>query len=212
MPLTRVDRNTITTARHYVDELQELLSSDHINKGELDGEDMSQFKEDTIASKLRDKIYDSSITIVLISKNMKSELDSEKDQWIPWEVSYSLREATREDRTSSTNAGLAIVLPDEFESYTYLVEATNCTNCNTVSWKTGQLFEILRENMFNRKEPKQTECQDPGCGQKPHTGSDHSYIFPVKWSDFIEAPNSYIDIAIRNKENIDDFDLVKAMS
>lgn len=198
-----------TTARHYVDVLQAHIdANDHINKGEDDGEDMSGFKDETIASNLRDKIYDSSVTLVMISKNMRDVSAPEADQWIPWEVVYSLREKTREDRTSRTNAMLAVVLPDENGSYEYFVQPIGCVHCGSVRWKQDTLFNVLGKNMFNRKQPKTTVCPNGVCGVL-HTGNDHSYIHPVKWSDFIPNINYYLDHATGLNSNINDYELVK---
>lgn len=193
-----------TTARHYVDVLQAKLdASDHINKGEDDGEDMSGFKDETIESNLRDKIFDSSITVILISKNMKDPYLAEEDQWIPWEVAYSLKEMTRNDRTSGTNAMLVVVLPDENGSYSYIVNHYPCVT----SWNTASLFKILGNNMFNRNQKNLIRCTT--CNGIHHTGQDHSYIHPVKWSDFIVNINAYLDHVAGHQTNLDNFDVVK---
>lgn len=198
-----------TTARNYVDLLEQRFEGDHIYKGEKDNEDLGNFKDETIESHLRDKIFDSSITIVLISKNMKEFSVDENEQWIPWELSYSLKEKTREDKTSTTNAMLAVVLPDEAGSYQYFIEHSSCPHCNTINWKTGTLFNILGKNMFNRKQPKTSRCVNGLCGSNYHVDNDHSYIHPVKWDHFISDINGYIDLVTKLNENINDYEIVK---
>lgn len=208
-PIPGVGLLVPTTARHYVEQLiGHLDAEDHIYKGE-GNEDLSSFKDDTIQSRLKDKIFDSTVTVVLISKNMKDHTRPEDDQWIPWEVAYSLREKSREDRTSRTNAFLAVVLPDENNSYTYFIEEVGCQNCRVISIKTNTLFSILEKNMFNRRQPKKGQCTNAFCGTVHHTGYDHSYIYPVKWDDFISNIDGHIGVAIGFNENLHEYTLTK---
>jgi len=178
-----------TTARDYVDILQTKIdASDHINKGEDDGEDMGTLADSTIASKLGDKIFDSTVTIVFISKGMKNSTP-ENDQWIPWEISYSLREQSRQGINSKTNAMLGVVLPDQLGSYDWYYRHN--PDCNSTTHMTNQLFTILRENMFNIKTPQTRTCN----GTTIYEG-ESSYIKTAKWDDFIGSINWYIDKAL----------------
>lgn len=192
-----------TTARHYVDKLADILEADdNIYKGEDDDESMESLVDATIGSKLGDKIFDSSITIVLISKGMKDPFLPEKEQWIPWEISYSLKEQSRQKQRSKTNGVIAVVLPDEYESYEYYITrdvACNCRNLNTQF-----LFDILSDNMFNVKEPIRRLCN----GYWVYSG-DCSYIQSIKWSDFIANPSVYINKAIELRDRKEEFELRK---
>lgn len=197
-----------TTARHYVDLLADHLdANDHLYKGENDGESLAGFKDETIESKLRERIFGTSITIVLISKNMRDPLLSEDNQWIPWEISYSLKEMTKNGRTSRTNGMLGVVLPDRNNSYDYFVQPICQNGCMT--WKTGSSFGIIQKNMFNRKQPKTFNCSNHPNGGAVHSGYDHSYIHPVKWDQFIGKMNSYIELASQIGQSTGDYEIVK---
>lgn len=202
--LSRTPWNEITKVRDYVDELQDLFDKeDQINKGELDGEDLSNFKNDTIKSKLRDKIYDSSVTIVLISPNMKDWWKAESEQWIPWEISYSLRETTRNDRTSRRNGVLAVVLPDNNGSYDYMLENKTCCTTGCTLWHTEKLFNILKANMFNIKEKHQANCS---IGDNVYTGFV-SYIDMIRWDTFIGNIVGWIEVAKMIQADKESYDI-----
>ncbi|NLR83048.1 TIR domain-containing protein [Chitinophaga eiseniae] len=193
-----------TTVRDYVDTIQNKLDhTNHINKGEDDGESMATLADSTIGSKLGDKIFDSTITIVLISKGMK-ENRPDKDQWIPWEISYSLREQSRQGRTSKTNAVLGVVLPDQINSYDYYYRYN--PTCNSTTQFTGQLFDILKKNMFNHKNPKTRYCN----GNLIHEG-ETSFIKTVRWCDFILDMDYYINIALEILENKENYNVCKSI-
>lgn len=199
-----------TIVRDYVDVLQTLIEKygNNINKGEKDGEDLSVLEDTTIQSILGDKIYDSSITLVLISPNMKDPYLPETDQWIPWEISYSLREQSREGRTSKTNGVMAIVLPDANDSYGYYMQEHACPYCNNRILYTGRLFKILSVNMFNRYYHSYSTCPNHPYNSRPEIG-ECSYIPSVKWDDFVADIEGNLQRVERIKENINAYDIRK---
>mgnify|MGYP003624473351 CR=1 FL=1 len=188
-----------TRVRDYVDNLQDIIGKDNINLGEKDGESLQHFADETIKSSLKDKIFNSSVTIVLISKGMKESFKAEKDQWMPWEVSYSLRQTTRLDRTSRMNGIIAVVLPDENNSYDWYI--TQDSNCNCTNYNTSLLFDIIKANMFNVKNPIRRACN----GYYVYSG-DSSYILNVKYEDFIVNHKLYIENAIKIRDNKELYD------
>lgn len=196
--------SSICTVRDYVDELEKLLSKEHIYKGESDEEDLSSLSEDMIWEKLKNRIYDSTLTIVMISPNMKISYQADKLQWIPWEISYSLKEISRKNTngdsvTSKTNAMLAVVVPDINNSYDYFVKENNCCKSNCYTLEIHTLFQILKRNMFNLKNPDTRICDSRS---EVYSG-ESCYIKTVIWEDFESSFDTYIDKAYEIQENID---------
>jgi len=59
---------------------------------------------ENIKNNLKDMIYGTSVTIVIISPNMI------KSDWIEWEIEYSLKEISRDGRASKTNGILGVIM------------------------------------------------------------------------------------------------------
>lgn len=204
------DTGYLYTPRHYVDKIMDTVGREHIYKGEKGDEGMDDLSDDTIYSKLKQKIFDSSVTIVLISPNMWVKAEPERDQWIPKEIAYSLRSSKSiGGRTSTTNAMLAVILPDANESYDYAVSNHYCKYCNSTIWHTERYFYLIRSNMFNKNNKNLKNCS--ACSMSDiHSGNDHSYMYPVRWDRFIRGYGSYINFVLSLKKREEEFDLKRS--
>ena len=183
-----------TTARDYVDIIQNKLKSDgiHIYKGENNNESLADFKTETIRSELADRIFDSSVTIVLVSPNMKDIGKAEKDQWIPWEIAYSLRNKSRSDNKSKRNAILLVILPDKSGSYNYV----ESDYFNPHSF----YFDIIQKNLDN--------LHTPYTAYKLKNTCSKSYMLRCNWNEFISNPNGWIEAAIEIRNKQDKYNIV----
>lgn len=186
-----------TRVRDYVNALQNKIGRDHINLGERDSESLDDFSNEEIETTLKSRIRQCSVTIVIISKGMNVLNETQKEQWIPWEISYSLRTVPTGGNTKQMNAVIGVVLPDESGTYDWYY--TYNSSCNSITHHTNLLFKILSRNMFNLWEKETRECN----GSKIHITDEPSFIKTVKWSDFMLNDNydSFLDKAIEIKDN-----------
>jgi len=207
--LAQMPSNETTTVRNYVDVLEnELRKHGDVYKGEENDEDLSGYSDDYIYEHLKSKINPTTITIVLISPNMKEANRYDKSQWIPWEIFYSIYQANRNDRISHTNAILAVVLPDINGSYSYMIEHKSCCPSGCRLLHTEKLFTILEENMFNQVEKTPMDCH---IGDNVYRGLC-SYIPMVKWSDFVQNMDVYFMQAEFTKSRIDEYQIHRSVN
>ena len=204
--VANLNRQSNSIVRDYVDKLESYLSSScHIYKGVYSGENPS---EETVWETLRNRILDSTMTIIFISPGMIVPGVEEQDQWIPWEVSFSLRTTERKQPNGDTftggpNAMLAVVLPNVNCSYDYYLQRSTCCKKGCTIYHNHRIFGIMRDNMFNRKAEDKRICDVRSTIWR----GEHSYIRSVRWSDFIETPETYITAAYERQKHIEDYDV-----
>lgn len=193
-----------STVRDYVNRLETILAGNgHAYYGEHEDEDLSWWTDDQIYERLKNKIFPTSCTIVLISPNMREYGRKDRSQWIPWEIYYSLRQTTRSDYTSRRNGILAVVLPDRNGSYEYALQKGTCCSSPCTKYLRGNFFNIIKYNMFNRKSGYDRVC----IHNDQIWNGESSYIPMVKWSDFVNNVNSQIERVERIRDRADEYDL-----
>lgn len=202
---------TEATVRGYLNWIEEVVGEKNIYKGESDGESLEGKTLEQIWSYLKPRVYDSSVTLVVISPQMRDLYKEEEKQWMPQEIRYSLWEVDRGGRTSTTNGLLGVVLPDRNNRYDYVYQKSDCPNCQNISIiNRSSLFGILAGNIFNKKGDNGLECNDSSCYTVRFSG-DHSYMPLVKFPTFMADPHSFIKKAFEIREKGDEYEIEKTI-
>lgn len=168
-------------------------------KGEHnDSRDLSDESNDYIKRYLKDMIFDTSVTILILSPHMRESI------WIDWEVEYSLRNYSRDEKTSKTNGVVAVALKVNGD-YGWLFNlARKSDGCSVRTYNNESLYDIIRENRFNRIE-KKYHCDD--C--KSYDLLEDSYISIATEDAFLKDPNAFIENAFSKSKIEDQFNLCK---
>ncbi len=183
------------------DEIIESLGDDaSYYQGETaDSPDKTDTSTDNIKEHLKEMIFDTSVTILVVSPNIKSS------KWIDWEIEYSLKEMKRADRTSRSN-GIVGVIQKVDASYDWLITTSeNEDGCTTTSHQTSKLYPIINKNRFNLTSDDKYSC--PHC--QSYSQLDGSYISLIKEEIFLKDPSKYIENAYEKSQKIGDFKIVK---
>lgn len=187
-------------ARGLRDEIVDALGDDATYyKGETsESPDLTDTTAENIKENLKDMIFDTSVTIVIVSPNMIHS------KWIDWEIEYSLKEMTRKERTSSTNGVVGVIMKHN-ENYDWILSSRkNEDGCVSRFIEDKSLYSIIKNNRFNRVNPEYT-CEH--C--KTQDSLSGSYISLVKEEDFLANPSRYIENAYEKSRDLDLYSIYK---
>lgn len=169
-------------------------------QGERSGSpDMTDLATETVKRYLKDMIYGTSVTIVIVSPNMLLS------NWIDWEIAYSLKECKRRDQCSHANGVVGVVMNDWLGSTAWITQHhVNADGCSSVSHDATKLFRIIRNNRFNQT-PKEYACE--GC--QTVDALNGSYIALIDENDFLSDPSKYIENAFEKSQRLWNYTLCK---
>jgi len=163
-----------------------------------DSPDLTDFTTETIKEHLKDMIFDSTVTIVVISPNMT------ESKWIDWEIEYSLREYARNGRASKSNGIVGVVMKVN-GGYDWLRTTTKHADGHTSTQNdTGKLYRIINKNRFNEN-PRVYVCNQ--C--KTVDRLTGSYISIIDEDEFLQNPQKFIDNAFEKCQNVECYTICK---
>lgn len=170
-------------------------------KGETsDSPDLSDTSTENIKRNLTDMMYDTSVTIIIISPNIK------QSKWIDWEIEYCLKNISRKGRTSHTNGTVGVVMKYSGGYSWFKKRNKSDDGCTYSSYEDNKVYPIINNNRFNQN-PTKYSCDI--C--KTVNNLTGSYIAYVDEETFLSDPKKYIDNAYDKSENdAKGYDIVKS--
>ena len=173
---------------YYKEEIQKKLQKDIIDKSL--NEPIQSDNPDYIMQKIRKEyLQDSTVTIFLIGTRSSENLGWEEQQYIKRELQATLYNSKENPRGGI----LGVVLPNMYDNiYKGQYKCSRCGNTHThVALNSETVIDEFSCNYYI----------------KPHEGcswsDDERYCILVKWDDFEEYPEKYIDQALeKRKEDI----------
>lgn len=160
--------------------------------------DISDTTTENIKKNLTDMMYNTSVTILIISPNFI------KSNWIDWEIEYCLKEISRKGRTSKTNGIVAVIQKINGDYDWFKTTSKNADGCINSSYSTSLVYNLINKNRFNQ-DPKVYSCSS--C--KTVNELSGSYISYVQQEQFLSDPNRYIEQAYGKSEESDKYNLTK---
>lgn len=150
----------------------------------------SDDSDDAIWNYLKDMIWGTTVTIVILSPRMT------KSSWIEDEIKYSLRKVKRGDTTSSRNGMVAVIKKINGSCDWIKIHKLNCHGKSVVSYQNQYLFPVIYRNHFNSNPPRWH------CNQcRTYDWLYGSYIEYADEDDFLSNPQFYIDNAYNKSLN-----------
>ena len=155
-----------------------------------DSPDLTDTSTENIKKHLCDMMYNTSVTIVIISPHIK------ESKWIDWEIEYSLSRYTRKGRTSHRNGVVGVIqkVNGGYDWFRYTIKHPD--GHVTTNYYTDKVYDIINNNRANQV-PKVYQCEE--C--KSIDAMTGSYISFVDEESFLANIDKYIDNAYDKSEN-----------
>lgn len=155
-----------------------------------DSPDLTDTSTENIKRNLREMMYNTSVTIVIISPNMK------KSKWIDWEIEYCLKKITRKNRTSHRNGIVGVIMKVNGGYDWFRYNEANQDGCTVRCYHEEKVFDIISNNRGNQN-PVKYSCNI--CKSiNPLMGS---YISYVDEDTFLNQYKLFVDNAFEKSEN-----------